>query len=171
MASVLGFVDTEEKVLKAVYEIITVQRDFGNRSDRKLSRLKYTIDKLGIEGYRAEVEKRCGFNFEPAREYRFEQRKDRYGWVQNHEGKWFYTVFVEHGRILDEPNRQGEQYPLKSGLLKIAETGKVNFRFTCNQNLIVSDVLEEDKAEIDQILKEYGISDYTEQASALRKIQ
>lgn len=94
------------KVLKAVYEIITVQRDFGNRSDRKLSRLKYTIDKLGIEGYRAEVEKRCGFNFEPAREYRFEQRKDRYGWVQNHEGKWFYTVFVEHGRILDEPNRQ-----------------------------------------------------------------
>lgn len=57
MASVLGFVDTEEKVLKAVYEIITVQRDFGNRSDRKLSRLKYTIDKLGIEGYRAEVEK------------------------------------------------------------------------------------------------------------------
>ncbi|WP_260262728.1 NADPH-dependent assimilatory sulfite reductase hemoprotein subunit [Elizabethkingia occulta] len=169
LASVLGFVDTEEKVLKAVYEIITVQRDFGNRSDRKLSRLKYTIDKLGIEGYRAEVEKRCGFNFEPAREYRFEQRKDRYGWVQNHEGKWFYTVFVEHGRILDEPNRQGEQYPLKSGLLKIAETGKVNFRFTCNQNLIVSDVLEEDKAEIDQILKEYGISDYTEQASALRK--
>ncbi|MCT3630488.1 NADPH-dependent assimilatory sulfite reductase hemoprotein subunit [Elizabethkingia anophelis] len=169
LASVLGFVDTEEKVLKAVYEIITVQRDFGNRSDRKLSRLKYTIDKLGIEGYRAEVEKRCGFSFEPAREYKSEQRKDRYGWVQNHEGKWFYTVFVEHGRILDEPNKQGEQYPLKSGLLKIAKTGKVNFRFTCNQNLIVSDVWEEDKAEIDQILKEYGISEYTEKASALRK--
>lgn len=103
------------------------------------------------------------------REYKFEQRKDRYGWVQNHEGKWFYTVFVEHGRILDEPNKQGEQYPLKSGLLKIAKTGKVNFRFTCNQNLIVSDVREEDKAEIDQILKEYGISDYTEKVSALRK--
>ncbi|MDE5451220.1 sulfite reductase subunit beta, partial [Elizabethkingia meningoseptica] len=140
LASVLGFVDTEEKVLKAVYEIITVQRDFGNRSDRKLSRLKYTIDKLGIEQYRAEVEKRCGFSFEPARAYKFEQRKDRYGWVQNHEGKWFYTLFVEHGRVLDEGD-----YPLKSGLLKIAETGKVNFRFTCNQNLIVSDVSENDK--------------------------
>ena len=60
---------------------------------------------------------------------------------------------------------------VKIRIAKIAETGKVNFRFTCNQNLIVSDVLEEDKAEIDQILKEYGISDYTEQASALRKIQ
>lgn len=164
LASVLGFVDTEEKVLKAVYEIITVQRDFGNRSDRKLSRLKYTIDKLGIDGYRAEVEKRCGFSFEPAREFKFEQRKDRYGWTQNHEGKWFYTLFVEHGRVLDI-----EGYPLKSGLLKIAETGKVNFRFTCNQNLILSDISENDKAEIEALLKESGISGYTDKASALRK--
>ncbi|CEJ67983.1 Sulfite reductase [NADPH] hemoprotein beta-component [Chryseobacterium oranimense G311] len=164
LASVLGFVDTEEKVLKAVYEIITVQRDFGNRSDRKLSRLKYTIDKLGIEGYRAEVEKRCGFSFEPTREFKFKQRKDRYGWTQNHEGKWFYTLFVEHGRVLDI-----EGYPLKSGLLKIAETGKVTFRFTCNQNLILSDISENDKAEIEALLKESGISGYTDEASALRK--
>lgn len=164
LASVLGFVDTEEKALQAVYEIITVQRDFGNRSDRKLSRLKYTIDKLGIDGYRAEVEKRTGFAFEPAREFKFEQRKDRYGWIQNHEGKWFYTLFVEHGRVLDT-----EGYPLKSGLLKIAETGKANFRFTCNQNLILSDITEEDKKEIEALLSEYGISGYTKNASALRK--
>lgn len=164
LASILGFVDTEEKALQAVYEIITVQRDFGNRSDRKLSRLKYTIDKLGIDGYRAEVEKRTGFAFEPAREFKFEQRKDRYGWIQNHEGKWFYTLFVEHGRVLDT-----EGYPLKSGLLKIAETGKANFRFTCNQNLILSDITEEDKKEIEALLSEYGISGYTENVSALRK--
>lgn len=164
LASVLGFVDTEEKVLKAVYEIITVQRDFGNRSDRKLSRLKYTIDKLGIDQYRAEVEKRTGFSFEPAREFKFEQRKDRYGWLQNHEGKWFYTLFVEHGRVLDT-----NEYPLKSGLLKIAQTGKANFRFTCNQNLILADISEADKAGIEHILQEYGISEYTEKASALRK--
>ncbi|WP_330746452.1 NADPH-dependent assimilatory sulfite reductase hemoprotein subunit [Chryseobacterium sp. CP-77] len=164
LASILGFVDTEEKVLKAVYEIITVQRDFGNRSDRKLSRLKYTIDKLGIDQYRAEVEKRAGFSFEPAREFKFTQRKDRYGWIQNHEGKWFYTVFVEHGRILDI-----EGYPLKSGLLKIAQTGKANFRFTCNQNLILADIDEKDKAEIEAVLKEYRISEHTDGASALRK--
>ncbi|MCT2563428.1 NADPH-dependent assimilatory sulfite reductase hemoprotein subunit [Chryseobacterium herbae] len=164
LASLLGFVDTEEKLLKAVHEIITVQRDFGNRSDRKLSRLKYTIDQLGIEGYRNEVEKRCGFALEPAREFKFEQRKDRYGWTRNHEGKWFYTLFVEHGRVLDI-----EEYSLKSGLLKIAKTGNVNFRFTCNQNLILSDIREEDKAEIETLLKEHGISDYTEKASALRK--
>ncbi|OCA72162.1 sulfite reductase subunit beta [Chryseobacterium artocarpi] len=164
LASVLGFVDSEEKALKAVYEIITVQRDFGNRSDRKLSRLKYTIDKLGIDQYRAEVEKRTGFSFEPAREFKFEQRKDRYGWTQNHEGKWFYTVFVEHGRVLDT-----EDYPLKSGLLKIAQTTKVNFRFTCNQNLIISDINDQDKVLVENLLQEYGISKYTENASALRK--
>ncbi|MDM1554948.1 MULTISPECIES: assimilatory sulfite reductase (NADPH) hemoprotein subunit [Chryseobacterium] len=164
LASVLGFVDSEEKALKAVYEIITVQRDFGNRSDRKLSRLKYTIDKLGIDQYRAEVEQRTGFSFEPAREFKFEQRKDRYGWTQNHEGKWFYTVFVEHGRVLDI-----EGYPLKSGLLKIAQAAPVNFRFTCNQNLIIADISEEDKATIENLLQEYGISEATEKASALRK--
>ena len=164
LASVLGFVDSEEKALKAVYEIITVQRDFGNRSDRKLSRLKYTIDKLGIDQYRAEVEKRTGFSFEPAREFKFEQRKDRYGWTQNHEGKWFYTVFVEHGRVLDT-----EDYPLKSGLLKIAQTTKVNFRFTCNQNLIISDINDQDKVLVENLLQEYGISKYTENASPLRK--
>ena len=164
LASILGFVDTEEKVLKAVYEIITVQRDFGNRSDRKLSRLKYTIDRLGIDEYRAEVEKRTGFSFEPAREFKFEQRKDRYGWIQNHEGKWFYTLFVEHGRVLNT-----QHYPLKEGLLKIARFGKANFRFTCNQNLILADIHEENKAEIENILHEYRISDNTNEASALRK--
>lgn len=164
LASVLGFVDSEEKALKAVYEIITVQRDFGNRSDRKLSRLKYTIDKLGIDQYRTEVEKRTGFSFEPAREFKFEQRKDRYGWTQNHEEKWFYTVFVEHGRVLDI-----EGYPLKSGLLKIAQTTDVNFRFTCNQNLIIADINQEDKEAIESLLREYGISEATEKASALRK--
>lgn len=164
LASVLGFVDSEEKALKAVYEIITVQRDFGNRSDRKLSRLKYTIDKLGIDQYRTEVEKRTGFSFEPAREFKFEQRKDRYGWTQNHEVKWFYTVFVEHGRVLDT-----EDYPLKSGLLKIAQTASVNFRFTCNQNLIISDINDQDKVLVENLLQEYGISGYTENASALRK--
>ncbi|WP_250254112.1 NADPH-dependent assimilatory sulfite reductase hemoprotein subunit [Chryseobacterium sp. Marseille-Q3244] len=164
LASVLGFVDSEEKALKAVYEIITVQRDFGNRSDRKLSRLKYSIDKLGIDQYRTEVEKRTGFSFEPARAFKFEQRKDRYGWTQNHEGKWFYTVFVEHGRVLDI-----EGYLLKSGLLKIAQTAPVNFRFTCNQNLIIADINEKDKAEIERLLQEYRISEATEKASALRK--
>ncbi|MFT3947078.1 MAG: assimilatory sulfite reductase (NADPH) hemoprotein subunit [Agriterribacter sp.] len=164
LGDVLGFLDTEEKVLKAIYEIITVQRDYGNRSDRKLSRLKYTIDKMGVEAFKAEVEKRCGFKFEPARPYEFTSRSDFYGWHKNHEGKWYYTAFVESGRVLDD-----EKQSLKSAFLEIALTRKANFRFTCNQNVIVADVSEKDKPEMDAILKKHGIIKITDGAGAVRK--
>lgn len=164
LATVLGFVDTEEKVLKAVYEIMTIQRDHGNRSDRKLARLKYTIDKLGVDPFKEELEKRCGFKLEPVRDYMFTERKDHYGWKQNHEGNWYYTVFVENGRILDE-----EKLPLKTALLEIAKTGKLNFRFTGNQNLILADIKDADKNEIDALLHQFNISDHTAAVGALRK--
>lgn len=164
LATVLGFVDTEEKMLKAVYEIMTIQRDYGNRSDRKLARLKYTIDKMGIENFKAELEKRCGFSLEPIKPYSFTERKDYYGWHQNHEGKWYYTVFAENGRVLDD-----EKAPLKTALLEIAKTRKANFRFTCNQNVIISDVAEADKDAINGLLENFGIIQHTDGASALRK--
>ncbi|MBN8672929.1 MAG: assimilatory sulfite reductase (NADPH) hemoprotein subunit [Chitinophagales bacterium] len=164
LATVLGFVDTEEKVLKSVYEIMTIQRDHGNRSDRKLARLKYTIDKLGVDTFKEELEKRCGFKLEPAREYVFTERKDHYGWKQNHEGNWYYTVFVENGRILDD-----EKLPLKTSLLEIAKTGKLNFRFTGNQNVILADIKEADKNEIDALLQQFNIINHTAATGAVRK--
>ncbi|MFT4094760.1 MAG: NADPH-dependent assimilatory sulfite reductase hemoprotein subunit [Niabella sp.] len=165
LATVLGFVENnEEKILKAVYETITVQRDYGNRSDRKLARLKYTIDKLGVDKYREEIEKRCGFKLEPARPFAFTERQDRYGWVQDYTKNWNYTVFVENGRVLD-----GEGIDLKTCLLKIAESGKCNFRFTANQNVILTDITKKDKAAIEKLLKEYGVIEHTLTAGALRK--
>jgi sulfite reductase (NADPH) hemoprotein beta-component len=95
LATVLGFVSGEENVLKAVYEIMTIQRDHGNRSDRKLARLKYTIDKLGVGPFKEELEKRCGFKLEQTKPYSFTSRKDHYGWKQNHEGNWYYTVLLK----------------------------------------------------------------------------
>jgi sulfite reductase (NADPH) hemoprotein beta-component len=164
LATVIGFVDTEEKIMKAVYEILTVQRDFGNRSDRKLARLKYTVDNMGVEAFKAEVEKRCGFSLQEARPYRFTERRDYYGWQQNSEGKWYYTLFVENGRVLDD-----EKIALKTALLKVAETGKAQFRFTPNQNLILGDIEEKDKAAIEEILGSFGIIEHTEKAGAVRK--
>lgn len=164
LASILGFVDSEEKVMKAVYEIMTIQRDHGNRSDRKLARLKYTIDKFGVEGFREELEKRCGFKLEEARSYTFTDRKDHYGWSQNHEGKWYYTVFVENGRVLDD-----DKAPLKTALLECAKTGKANFRFTGNQNVILSDIAEADKKEIEDVLVKFGIIGHTDNAGVMRK--
>ena len=164
LATVLGFIPPGEKTLKAVYEIITIQRDNGNRSDRKLARLKYTIDRMGIEEFKSELEKRCGFALEPAREYKFTERKDTYGWQQNHEGKWYFTLFIENGRVLDDAG-----IAMKTALLEVAKTGKANFRFTANQNLILSDILENDKKEIESILIEFGIIAHNERASAIRK--
>lgn len=164
LASVIGFVDTEEKILKVIYEILTVQRDLGNRSDRKQARLKYTVDKYGLDFFRKEVEKRAGFELDPARPFSFNQRSDYYGWEQNHEGRWYYTIFVENGRVLDD-----EKLSLKTALLEIAETGKANFRFTSNQNLILSDIDEQDKELIDEILSKYRIQDHVDKASRVRK--
>ncbi len=164
LATLLGFLDSEEKVLKAVYEIITIQRDFGNRSDRKQARLKYTIDKMGVDAFKEELRRRCGFSLEPARPYQFSQRKDHYGWRKNHKGLWYYTVFVENGRIADF-----DEVKIKTALLKVAESRKANFRFTCNQNVIISDILPEDQPQVQQILEEYGVVRHTENASEIRK--
>lgn len=164
LASMLGFVDTEEKVLKTVYEIMTIQRDFGNRSDRKLARLKYTIDRLTVPGLIEELEKRIGFKLEPARPYSFTERKDHYGWQQNHLGKWYFTLFVENGRVLDS-----EELAMKTGLLEIAKTGKANFRFTGNQNLILSEIDTTDKPVIEELLNRFGLIAHTENAGNIRK--
>lgn len=164
LASMLGFVATREKTLKAVYEVLTIQRDYGNRSDRKLARLKYTVDRLGLNWWKEELARRCGFELEEARPFTFTSRVDYYGWEQNHEGLWYYTVFVENGRILDD-----EHVSLKAALLEVARTEKANFIFTCNQNVIIGDVKEEDKAIIQGILDRYRITEHTNNASVLRK--
>jgi sulfite reductase (NADPH) hemoprotein beta-component len=164
LATTVGFVAGEENTLKAVYEVMTIQRDHGNRSDRKLARLKYTIDKLGVAAFKEELEKRCGFKLEEAKPYTFTSRKDHYGWKQNHEGKWYYTVFVENGRVLDD-----EKAPIKTALLEIAKTGKANFRFTGNQNVILADINEADKAIVEELLQKFGLQQHTDHASALRK--
>lgn len=165
LASVLGFVPADdEQLMKTIYEIVTIQRDYGNRSDRKLSRLKYTVDKYGIDWYRTELAKRTGFALEAPRPYVFTDRKDHYGWQQNHKGLWYYTPFIENGRILDD-----EKLALKSALLEIAQTGKANFRFTGNQNLIIADIQKKDKATIQKLLEKYRIIEHTEAASAVRK--
>ena len=163
LGTVIGFTDTEEKTLKAIYEIITVQRDNGNRGDRKQARLKYTIDKMGIENFKAEVEARCGFKLEKERPYQFTDRTDHFGWLKNHEGKWYYTVFIENGRIADE------KVSIKTALYEIAQTGLANFRFTANQKLIVSDIDPKNKKVIEAILIKYNIIAHTEQASPMRR--
>ncbi|MBV9963132.1 MAG: NADPH-dependent assimilatory sulfite reductase hemoprotein subunit [Parafilimonas sp.] len=163
LATVLGFVKKDD-LLKVVYEIATTQRDFGNREDRKLARLKYTIDRLGIDAFKKEVEARSGISFQPEKKYELTIRHDEYGWHQNHEGLFYYTAFVETGRVCDDENVQ-----FKKAFYEIARSGKAQFRFTCNQNIIVSDIKPGDKYEIEAILKKYGVIKTTEAASKVRR--
>ncbi|MFT4154893.1 NADPH-dependent assimilatory sulfite reductase hemoprotein subunit [Parafilimonas sp.] len=163
LASMLGFVKKED-LLKAAYEIATTQRDFGNRSDRKFARLKYTIDRMGVDVFKKEVETRSGIAFKPEKKYELTIRHDEFGWHQNHEGLWYYTAFVETGRVLDNDKVQ-----FKKAFYAIAQTGKAQFRFTCNQNIIVSDIKPEDKAEVESILQQHGIIEVTQNASRVRR--
>lgn len=164
MGSVIGFVRGSENALKAVYEIATVQRDYGNREDRKLSRLKYTVEEFGIPFLKAEIEKRLGFKFEEERCVKFTQREDVYGWNKADNGFWRHTIFVENGRIFDT-----ETVQLKTAILKITEANLANVRFSCHQNLILVDIGESNKTKVDKLLADYGVSSYNESASKIRK--
>lgn len=164
LATVIGFVDTKEKLFKAIYEVVTIQRDYGNRSDRKLARLKYTLDKYGVEWFKKELENRIGFELEAEKPYLFTERTDYYGWLQSQDGLWYYTVYSENGRVLDD-----EHAATKSALLEVAKTGKANFRFTCNQNVILSDIQTEDKGVINEILERFNVVKRTEGSSVVRR--
>lgn len=163
LASMLGFVKKDD-LLKVVYEIATTQRDFGNRSDRKLARLKYTIDRMGVDVFKKEVETRSGIPFQPEKAYELTIRHDQYGWHKNHEGLYYYTAFVETGRVYDSADVQ-----FKTAFYEIAKTGKAQFRFTCNQNIIISDIKPEDKDVIENILQQYGVIRVTRNASPVRR--
>ncbi|WP_277978184.1 assimilatory sulfite reductase (NADPH) hemoprotein subunit [Pantoea endophytica] len=150
-ASEFGFLPVE-KILDVAAAVVTTQRDWGNRTDRKNAKTKYTLERVGVETFKAEVEKRAGLTFEPIRPYAFTSRGDRVGWVKGIDEKWHLTLFIENGRLLDYPGR-----PLKRGIAEIAKIHQGDFRLTANQNLIVAGVPEKQKAQIEAIAREHGL--------------
>lgn len=148
-----GFISLEH-VLKVAEHVVTVQRDYGDRVNRKNAKTKYTIDRIGVDAFKAEVEKRVGVAFAPSRPYEFTHRGDRFGWVEGIDGKHHLTLFIENGRLLDYPGK-----PLKTGVAEIAKVHKGDFRMTANQNLIIAGVAAEDKAQIEQLAREHGLLD------------
>ncbi|WP_286234454.1 assimilatory sulfite reductase (NADPH) hemoprotein subunit [Thalassotalea sediminis] len=156
-----GFVPLAN-TLDVAAAVVTVQRDWGNRVNRKNAKTKYTLDRVGIDTFKAEVERRAGIIFEQSRPYEFTERGDRLGWVAGIDGKHHLALFIENGRLLDYPGK-----PLKTGVAEIAKVHKGDFRMTANQNLIVAGVAEEDKALIENIAREHGLLD--EKVSNQRK--
>ncbi|MDG5473670.1 assimilatory sulfite reductase (NADPH) hemoprotein subunit [Jeotgalibacillus sp. ET6] len=161
LARVIGFCPVD-KVPEIAEKIITIQRDYGNRSERKNARFKYTIDRHGVPWLQQELNARLGWNLEEARPFHFDHNGDRYGWLEN-DGKWHLTLFIENGRVKDT-----ETYPLMTGLREIARIHKGDFRLTPSQNLIISNVSSRNKKKIDELVKQYGLTDGREN-SALRR--
>lgn len=150
-ASEFGYIAVEH-TLAFAEAVVCTQRDWGNRSNRKNAKTKYTLERVGVDTFKAEVERRAGIPFEPIRPYHFTERGDRFGWVKGIENRWHLTLFIENGRILDYPGR-----PLKTGLAEIARIHKGDFRLTANQNLIVAGVPARDKAKIEALARQHGL--------------
>lgn len=151
LGDVIGFVTPEEGCLVAE-KIMLTQRDNGNRADRKNARLKYTVDRMGLENFVAEVEKRMGHKLEPARPYEFKHNIDDFGWIKGYNGKWNFTLFIENGRVEDNQHHQ-----FKTGLREIASVHKGDFRLTANQHCILSDVDEADLPEMKRLLAKWKL--------------
>lgn len=162
LARVIGFC-TPDKILAVAEKIITIQRDYGDRSVRKYARFKYTVDRLGLNTIKEELHNRLGWELEEARSYHFDHNGDRYGWVQGSNGSWHFTLFVQNGRVTDV-----EGYPLMTGLREIAKVHTGDFRLTPNQNLIIANVTAEKKEQIAELIKQYGLTD-GKHYSALRR--
>ncbi|MEQ5112035.1 assimilatory sulfite reductase (NADPH) hemoprotein subunit [Providencia vermicola] len=151
LASEFGFIPLD-KTLAVAEAIVTTQRDWGNRTERKNAKTKYTLERVGVDTFKAEVEKRAGVNFEPIRHYEFTERGDKIGWLKGIDDRWHLTLFIENGRLIDLADR-----PLKTGVAEIARIHQGDFRLTANQNLIVAGVPESEKATIEAIARAHGL--------------
>ncbi len=151
-----------EEAVKVAEAVMTVQRDWGNRTNRKNARLKYTIERYGLKAFRAEVEKRVGTTFADPKPFAFTGNGDRYGWTEGDDGRHHLTLYVPSGRIKDYENG-----PLfLTGLRRIATEHEGDFRLTGNQNVIIANVPTERRGAIEALVDEYGL---TKGAGALRR--
>jgi len=161
IGDVLGFCRSQD-VLAVAEAVVTIQRDWGDRSNRKHARLKYTLDDHGADAFRAEIARRAGKPLEAARPYRFTSSGDRYGWTEGEDGKLHLTLFVENGRLRDFPDGRR----LLTGMRRIAEVHDGEIRLTPNQNLIIANVAKDRRAAIERIAAEHGM---TGRISGLRR--
>ncbi|SPJ33330.1 NADPH-dependent assimilatory sulfite reductase hemoprotein subunit [Kushneria phyllosphaerae] len=154
--TVIGYCNVDQTI-DVAEKVMLVQRDNGDRKNRKHARLKYTVDTMGAEGFRAELEKYLGYALEEARDFKFTTTGDILGWYQGEDGQWHYGLFVENGRIRDyeddNPIHAGMQ--IMTGMREIAKIHDGDIVLSCNQNLIITNVKPERREQIDAIMDRY----------------
>ncbi len=151
LAEVAGFLPVEA-LLEVAEAVVTTQRDFGDRTNRKHARLKYTIEERGLPWFIDEVEYRAGIKLAPARAFHFDGNGDRFGWLRALDETWHRTLRVRAGRIADVPGA-----PLLTGLREIARIHRGDFRLTPNQNVTIAGVAIDDRRRIDSLIAHFGL--------------
>lgn len=146
---VIGYCSADQ-VVDVCEKVVTIQRDWGNRSDRKHARLKYTLEAHGLERFRDELAARLGYALAPVREYAFSRSGDPLGWVAGDDGRWHFFLFVENGRV---------HGAMLQGLRDVAALHDGRFILTPNQNLVIADVGADRKAAIDAALRQHGLTE------------
>ena len=162
LADVIAFCRPDQ-TLAVAEQVVALQRDYGDRVNRKHARFKYTVDDHGPEWIRSEIERRLGWSLEDPRDFEFESNADRYGWVDGADGRGHLTLLVENGRIKDDGERR-----MLTALREIARVHDGEFRMTPNQNLIIAKVANDDRGRIEEILRDHGI-DPDADRSAVRR--
>ena len=152
VADVIGFC-TPEQVPALTEAVVTTQRDHGNRSDRAQARLKYTIDRMGLDAFVAEVARRSGFDLAPARPARIDTSGDEFGWVGHADGTASLTLYVPGGRVVDG---RSEYLPL-SALDELVRAHGGELRLTCNQNLVLAGVSSATRPQVEAVLERFEL--------------
>ncbi|KAI9025627.1 hypothetical protein DFJ74DRAFT_665013 [Hyaloraphidium curvatum] len=153
LADMLGYAPAD-RAIDVGEKVVLVQRDYGDRTNRKHARLKYTIDDRGIDWFRGEVEARLGYKLEPAKPFKFTENTDKYGWFKGLNDTWHFTFFITNGRVKDTPEQQ-----MRTAIREIAKVHKGDFRLTPNQHLMIAGVPAAEKPRIQALLEKYGIDD------------
>lgn len=161
LADVLGFC-TVDQVVDLAEKVVTVQRDYGDRVDRKFARFKYTIANRGLTWFRDELERRLGYRLAAPRRFEFTRTGDRYGWQELENGNAHFTLFLQSGRVKDTPD-----YRMKTGIREIARIHQGDLRLSANQNLIIANVAPAERPRIEALLREYKL-DTANNASGLK---
>ena len=151
LADIIGFV-TPDQAVDVAEKVVLVQRDFGNREDRKQSRLKYTVERMGADGFTAKLEEYLGYKLQPAREFEFTHNGDQFGWSENSNGNANLNLFIPGGRVVDTAD-----YPMKTGLREIAKIHDGEFILSANQNLVIANISPAKREEITALLEKYGL--------------
>ncbi|HYT05693.1 MAG TPA: NADPH-dependent assimilatory sulfite reductase hemoprotein subunit [Gemmatimonadales bacterium] len=152
LADTLAFAGTHD-VIEVAEAVVKAQRDHGNRSDRRHARLKYLLDERGLEWFRAEVEQRLGRPLAAPAPVQVRDIDDHLGWHEQGDGRWFCGVFIENGRIRDSDGCR-----LRSGLRRVVETLHSGVRLTPQQNVLLTDIPERQRALLKRILADHGVA-------------